>query len=99
MKELHVMNKDGDLLRAYALGDGAEIIVGREESCDVQILARSVSREHCIIESAEGKAVLRDLKSSGGTFVDGKEIDEVELTHGMEFIIGPAVIRFYDEQD
>jgi len=96
MMELHVYNRAGERLRAFALGDSKEVIVGRDETCDIRILAKSVSREHCAIEQDGEELVLRDLGSSGGTFMGGKKIEKVRLEDGMEINVGPAVLKFYD---
>lgn len=96
MMELHVCNKNGSLLRAYALGDSPEVIVGRDETCDIRIMAKSVSREHCAIEQQGEKLVLRDLGSSGGTFVAGSRVNLVNVEDGMEVQVGPAVLKFYE---
>jgi pSer/pThr/pTyr-binding forkhead associated (FHA) protein len=95
MMELHVCNKSGSLLRAYALGDNPEVIVGRDETCDIRIMAKSVSREHCAIEQQGESLVIRDLGSSGGTFVKGDRINTVTIEDGLEVNVGPAVLKFY----
>ena len=96
MMELHVCNKNGALLRAYALGDNPEVIVGRDETCDIRIMAKSVSREHCAIEQQGEEIVLRDLGSSGGTFVAGSRVNSVTVEDGMEGAVGPAVLKFFE---
>lgn len=96
MMELHVCSRDGALLRAFALGEEAEVIVGRDDSCDIRIGSPSVSREHCAIEREGQELVLRDLGSSGGTFLDGKKIEKVRLRDGMEITVGPALLRFFE---
>ena len=96
MMELHVYNRAGERLRAFALGDSREVIVGRDETCDIRILAKSVSREHCSIEQDGEELVLRDLGSSGGTYMDGKKIEKISLHDGMEINVGPAVLKFYE---
>ena len=96
MMELHVCNRAGVLLRAFALGDNKEVIVGRDETCDVRILSKSVSREHCAIEQDGDQMVLRDLGSSGGTYLEGNRVDKVNLEDGMEIGVGPAVLKFYE---
>lgn len=97
MMELHVCNKkNGSLLRAFALGDSSEVLVGRDDSCDVKIRAKSVSREHCAIEREGDDFILRDLGSSGGTFHGEEKVDRIQLSDGMEITIGPAVLKFYE---
>lgn len=96
MMELHVCNRAGVLLRAFALGENKEVIVGRDETCDIRILAKSVSREHCAIEQDGEELVLRDLGSSGGTYFNGSRVEKVTLHDGMEINVGPAVLKFYD---
>ena len=95
MMEVHVCNKDGVLLRAYALGDNQEIMIGRDSHCDICIENSSVSREHCVIEPQGVGLVLRDLASTGGTFLSGDRLDEVRVTDGLEITVGPAVLKFF----
>lgn len=100
MFEIHVCSrKNGQLLRAFALGDTDELIVGRDETCDIQINSNSVSREHCSLEHSDGRLTLRDLQSTGGTFLDGEAINAVPVQSGMEFTVGPAIIRVFDTDD
>lgn len=96
MMELHVCNRAGVLLRAFALGENKEVIVGRDETCDIRILAKSVSREHCAIEQDGEELVLRDLGSTGGTYLNGNRVEKVRLEDGMEINVGPAVLKFYE---
>ncbi len=96
MLEIHVCNQQGKLLRAFALGDSDEVLVGRDETCDIQIRAKSVSREHCTIEREGQDFVLRDLGSTGGTFLDGKRVDRVRLRDGIAVNVGPAVLKFFE---
>ncbi len=96
MLELHVCNADGAMLKAYALGEKEEVLIGRDEGCDIQISSRAISREHCVIERSDTGLVLKDLESSSGTFVDGARISSVELRSGMEARVGPAILRFYE---
>ena len=96
MMELHVCNRKGSLLRAFALGDSAEIIIGRDQTCDVRIMSRSVSREHCAIEREGEDLILKDLGSTSGTLVHGKPVDQVRLEDGLEVTVGPALLKFID---
>ena len=96
MMELHVCNQEGDVLRAYALGDSEEVVIGRDAHCDIRITSSSVSREHCAVEWQGRSLVLRDLGSTGGTYADGSRLDQIELRDGMEIKVGPAILKFLD---
>lgn len=96
MIELHICNRAGATLRSFALGDNVEVLVGRDETCDIQIAARSVSREHCAIESQGEEIFVRDLGSSSGTIVGGAPVSSVRVEDGLQVLVGPAVLKFYD---
>ena len=96
MYELQVCSKTGQLLRSFALGDDQEVIVGRDATCDIQINVKSVSREHCAIDSDSGDMYVRDLGSTGGTYVDGKKIERIRIEDGIQVSVGPAVLKFID---
>jgi DNA-binding response OmpR family regulator len=55
--------------------DQPELIIGRDEDCEVVIPERQVSRQHARIRQERGKYVLEDLDSKNGTFVNGQQID------------------------
>ena len=95
MMEVHVCNCKGLLLKVFALGDNAEVIIGRDRHCDIRIASASVSREHCVIERRGQMHVLRDLDSTGGIFAAGDRLSEVTVTDGLEVMIGPAVLKFF----
>ena len=98
MMELHICARNGGkVLRKFALGDLEELIIGRDDDCDIRIKSPVVSREHCTIEQdSTGSLVLTDSESTAGTFVDEMKIDSVRLEDGLEVVIGPAVLKFYD---
>lgn len=100
MMELHVCkNTTGELVRKFAVGDVSELLIGRDSDCDIRIRSASISREHCTIEQDEhGAMLLKDSDSTGGTFVEGQKIDSVRIEDGLEVVIGPAVLKFYDAE-
>ncbi|HMN97479.1 MAG TPA: FHA domain-containing protein [Phycisphaerales bacterium] len=96
MFELHVCTLRGRLLRAFPVGDRAELILGRDETCDIQIRSPKVAEEHCAIEPEGEQLVLRDLGSREGTLVEGQRIQKVRVEGGLEVVVGPALIRFIE---
>jgi predicted component of type VI protein secretion system len=72
------------------------MLFGRKEDCQIRIPVSSVSREHCELRVEGEKAVVRDLGSSNGTYVNGERVQEQQLAAGDLVAIGPAVfvVRF-----
>ncbi|MEO0127242.1 MAG: GGDEF domain-containing protein [candidate division WOR-3 bacterium] len=83
------------LLKNFALEE-REYIIGRADGCDFIIDGKEVSRKHARIYYEDGKFKIEDLKSTNGTFVNGKQITKVELKHGDEINIGNFTIIFDD---
>ena len=74
----------------FPLPPGREIVVGRREDADLRIVDEAVSRRHAAVRVEGARAVLRDLDSANGTWVDGSRVDEVRLADGARFQIGGA---------
>jgi len=53
-----------------------ELILGREEGCDIPINNRQVSRQHARIFPSNAGVILQDLGSKNGTHCNGKRITE-----------------------
>jgi adenylate cyclase len=70
--------------------------LGRHPNNTHQVLDRIVSKEHCHIDRVGDSWVLKDLGSLNGTFVNGKRVDSVRLSHGDEITIGSTRIVFQD---
>ena len=50
------------------------LIIGRDETCDLVIPDRQVSRQHARIRLEADRYILEDLGSKNGTFVNGQEL-------------------------
>ncbi len=88
--EREVKGKDPERIDLESL----PFTLGRNESCDYQILSSRVSREHAEIVREGGHYRLRDLKSTNGTYVNGKRIDEHRLADGDLFVIADVEFSF-----
>lgn len=62
--------------------------IGRRSTADLQIVSTDVSRDHAEIASAGETFVVHDKGSRYGTFVNGDEVTERELTHGDRIRLG-----------
>jgi len=79
--------------------DRLPFTLGRNESCDYQILSSRVSREHCEIVREGGAMRIRDLKSTNGTYVNGQKIDEHRLADGDLVVIADVHFSFRTNRD
>src|SRR5262249_32022487 len=71
--------------------------IGRHPDNTIQILDRIISKEHAQIQrAADGRYLLRDLRSLNGTFMRGERIADHYLSDGDEFTMGSTRIVFVD---
>ncbi len=68
--------------------------LGRDSHCDIHLEDSETSRTHAEIEFVDGDFILRDLKSSNGTFVNGNRIAEHTLHVGDRVQIGKRLMLF-----
>ena len=71
-----------------------EIIIGRDESCDLVLPDGAVSRIHARVHRDEVGCRLTDAESRNGTIVNGVRRGDLILHDGDELRIGPFVLRF-----
>ncbi len=72
--------------------------IGRHPDNTIQILDRIISKEHAQIQrAADGRYLLRDLRSLNGTFMRGERVADHYLTDGDEFTMGSTRIVFADK--
>jgi predicted Zn finger-like uncharacterized protein len=68
-------------------------LIGRSGQ-DVNLDDPEASRQHAALEILGETAILRDLDSTNGTFLDVERIQQQVLTNQMEFRIGSHVLMF-----
>lgn len=80
----------------YPLGKRSTVI-GRQETCPVQIVDDRMSRKHMQIryEPTEDQFYIVDLKSGNGTFVNGRKIEiETPLQDFDQIKVGDTTLCF-----
>jgi len=89
----------GENRESRTLTDGTYMI-GRNPSCPICFNFPDVSERHAILTVRGNKAVVEDLHSANGTYVNGEPIDcPVALDGGMVVQIGGSMLRVCDEND
>jgi len=63
-------------------------VIGRRQDCDLCVPLMVVSRRHCELSQDQGRLHVRDLGSRNGTFLNGRQVDEADVSPGDKIKIG-----------
>lgn len=72
----------------------ASVVIGRSRSCNLRIPSADASRRHAEVVGVKGGFLLRDLRSTNGTFLNGERVEERQLRPGDRIQIGGDTITF-----
>ena len=75
-----------------------KLTFGRASECEVVMNDAGVSRQHAGIERSATGFLVTDLRSRGGSFVNGHRFERHELVIGDQLQIGPFYFRFDGRQ-
>jgi pSer/pThr/pTyr-binding forkhead associated (FHA) protein len=74
-------------------------VIGRGDDCHLRPQVDAISRRHCVIITTENEAVVRDLNSRNGTFVNNERVaEESVLLTGDVLRVGPLEFEVIVEQ-
>jgi transcriptional regulator with GAF, ATPase, and Fis domain len=83
----------GPLRKSEFLLSGG-VCIGRADENGIRLEDATVAERHCEVAAKDGRYVVRDNDSCGGTFVNGIPVKERELETGDELAIGNSVFLF-----
>ena len=83
---------EGIVLKDYAIGPG--VTIGRLPDNAVIIDNPAVSGHHARVFLEGHQVILEDLRSTNGTFVNGRPVTRHALQHGDEVLVGKHSIVF-----
>jgi FHA domain len=72
------------------------IHIGRGLSADLHLDETSVSRRHAILVPRPSGARILDDRSSNGTFVNGRRVQQADLSNGDVIVVGRVVLRYLE---
>jgi diguanylate cyclase (GGDEF)-like protein len=72
----------------FPLPSDREILLGRRDDADVAIRDDGVSRRHATIRVEGEGALVTDLESANGTYVDGRRVPEARVRDGARIQVG-----------
>ena len=79
--------------------DKEETTIGRKPENTIHVDNLAVSGRHARVLRIGNKAILEDLGSTNGTFVNDKQITKHILQHGDSIVIGKHVLTFVSLED
>ncbi len=85
-----ILSFQGALIREY--GVERPLTIGRSAENDIVIDHMGVSGKHARVDLEGQAVVLTDLKSTNGTFVNGKRIERAELRPNDWINIGKHIL-------
>ncbi|MGH7435825.1 MAG: FHA domain-containing protein, partial [Polyangiaceae bacterium] len=88
-----VISEKGGSERREAF-DRSEINVGRVQGNDLMLPKGNVSKHHARLLFRDGRFIVTDLKSTNGTYVNGRKISQATIVReGDKIYIGDFVLR------
>lgn len=70
------------------------VVLGRGNECDIQLQDSEVSRRHAMLEIHGDEAVVTDLGSTNGTYVEAVRIRQATIGSNQEFSLGTTTVMF-----
>jgi len=71
-----------------------EVVVGRDESCQIRLATNQISRQHCRLVCEGDHVVVHDLGSRNGTLINDVAINgKAELQPGDILRVGPITFQ------
>ena len=75
----------------------SRLTIGRAPESDIHLPDPSVSRQHALVYIEDEKAILEDMGSRNGTYVNEERVKKVVLSNGDVVRIGNVTARFLEE--
>ncbi|MFW5708874.1 MAG: FHA domain-containing protein [Chloroflexota bacterium] len=87
---------EGNFANQYWVLDQPELVIGRDDVCDIVLPDRQISRQHIRIKVQDNRFFVEDLESRNGTWINGQRLEgEQELFDGDEIHLALAIrLRF-----
>ena len=77
----------------------AKMIIGRQSTNDIPLPDRTVSKRHAVVGRVKGQAVVKDLGSRNGTFVNGQKVEKAILASDDRLKVGSVTLRFFQKDE
>jgi pSer/pThr/pTyr-binding forkhead associated (FHA) protein len=83
--------------RTLLIGLAGEVVhIGRGLSAELRLDDSSVSRRHAIVVPRPSGARILDDRSSNGTLVNGRRVQQADLRNGDVIVLGRVLLRYLE---
>ncbi len=86
---------EGETVARHSFPPG-RVIIGRSPDNEIYIKSKFVSRHHAQLVSDEGGAIIEDLNSTNGIFLDDKQVKKYRLRDGDVIALGVHELVYRD---
>ncbi|NNF16506.1 MAG: AAA family ATPase [Gammaproteobacteria bacterium] len=90
-----VLVREGTVLQKYKI-NSVRMVIGRDADNDIPVASEFISRHHAQISFYRDSYWVNDLKSTNGTFVNGRRIQRRRLANNDVIAIGHHRLIFQD---
>lgn len=98
-KHAYIIFLSGPLMGKIHLLEEGTITIGRGTDVDITVNDIGISRQHASIRFKRGHAILKDLGSTNGTYLNGQRLKEAEIKDGDKIQVSSSTIFKYSHQD
>jgi len=71
-----------DVAEQYEILGNQPMVIGRDQQCDIVVSQGLISRRHAELTLSDDQLLIRDLKSTNGTYLNDLHISEAIARHG-----------------
>ena len=94
MKLILEDSSDPEARHRIVLTPGTPITVGRRDPATIVLSGdRTISRRHFALETDGNACFIRDLNSTGGTYLNGARVSSTEVRDGDEIQAGATILK------
>ncbi|MEP7367545.1 MAG: FHA domain-containing protein, partial [Acidobacteriota bacterium] len=84
--------------RKIALAPDREFLIGRAPEAALNVQDDACGWRHCVIQMQEGRYLLQDFKTPGGTLLNGRHVTQSALTNGDQLSIGASRFIYCEDE-
>lgn len=87
------MSRDGKHIARFRL-DCGRLVIGRHKSNEIYVPSTGVSLFHAVVICDKNEAFIFDLRSTNGTYVNGRDVSRKRLVKGDEIAFGALRLTY-----